>query len=68
MTRYDRLIYFDRLCELRDRYLVAGDDDRSSGLHLLDVDRFVEMAWANAEALSLMEYLSERAAPSGQLD
>jgi hypothetical protein len=66
MSRYDRLIYFDRLCDLRDRYLVAGDADRSPALHLLGIDRFVEAAWANAEALAPAEYLADQATPTAQ--
>ncbi len=66
MSRYDRLIYFDRLCELRDRYRVAGDADRSPALHLLGIDTFVEAAWANAEALALAEYLADQATPTAQ--
>jgi hypothetical protein len=66
MSRYDRLIYFDRLCELRDRYLAAGDADRSSALHLPGIDRFVEAAWADAEAIALAEYLADQATPTAQ--
>jgi hypothetical protein len=66
MSRYDRLLYFDRLCELREGYLVAGDADRSPSLLLLGIDGFVQAAWANAEALALAEYLADQATPTAQ--
>lgn len=59
MSRHERRIYFDRLCELREWYLVADDDDRSSVLSLSGVERFVEATWAAAEAASLADYLAD---------
>jgi hypothetical protein len=68
MNRYERQIYFDRLCELRDWYLAVGEDDTRSVLNLSAVERFVEATWAAGEAASLIEYLTDQFAPLGRAE
>jgi hypothetical protein len=37
MSRYERCIFFDRLCELRAFYDARGDDDSVGSFHVDDV-------------------------------
>jgi hypothetical protein len=42
MSRYERRVYFDRLCSLRDAYQERSADDRTSAISADDVIRWAE--------------------------
>jgi len=60
MSRYDRRLFFDRLCELRDAYDARGDDDTVGGHAVDDVIAQAELA---LEAIDEAIHLDE--APMG---
>ncbi|HEY7523798.1 MAG TPA: hypothetical protein VH813_11285 [Candidatus Limnocylindrales bacterium] len=60
MSRYERRIYFDRLCELRAAYEARGADDDLGSHAIHDVIRDAELA---LDAIEAAIHLDE--APSG---
>jgi hypothetical protein len=62
MSRYERRIYFDRLCELRAAYERRGDDDGLGSHAVHDVIRDAELA---LDAIEAALHLDE--APTGTI-
>jgi hypothetical protein len=60
MSRYERRIFFDRLCQLRETYEARGDDDAVGSHTIDDVVRDVYLA---IEAFETEIHLGE--APEG---
>lgn len=62
MSKYERRMFFERLCELREAYEARGDEDALGSHAITDIVRDVELA---LDAIEAAMHLDE--APMGSV-
>jgi hypothetical protein len=63
MSRYERRVYFDKLCELRDWYAARDSDDSVWVLRLGELDEYAASIWAAAAAAEVFHAGDSEHAP-----
>jgi hypothetical protein len=66
MSRYERRVYFERLCELRDRFAARISDDTVWVLRLGELDEFAASIWA-ATAAETVDPVDGQARPAEEI-